>query len=130
MMNASELARTPASRQPQFQMKHHVLLAAMFCGACSKGLGPIVPQTQTERKMIGLLEKFDRWDDNGDGQLDEAELEMGLKESEHKATNVIAFYDTNRNGTISLREAQAGYSRADEAEQRIKARRAAERSAR
>ena len=102
----------------------------MFCAACSQGLGPVVPQTQTERKMIGLLEKFDLWDDNGDGQLDEPELEMGLKESEHKAANVIDFYDTNRNGTISLREAQAGYSRADEAEQRIKARQAAARGAR
>ena len=65
-----------------------------------------------------------------DGQLDEPELEMGLKESEHKAANVIDFYDTNRNGTISLREAQAGYSRSAEADQRIKARQAAERGAR
>lgn len=102
----------------------------MICGACSQGLGPVVPQTQTERKMIGLLEKFDLWDDNGDGQLDEAELEMGLEGTGHKATNVIDFYDTNRNRKISLHEAQAGYSRSDEAEQRIKTREAAERGER
>ena len=102
----------------------------MFCAACSQGPGPVVPQTQTERKMIGLMQKFDLWDDNGDGQLDEAELEMGLKGMEHKPAAVIDFYDTNRNRKISLREAQAGYSRSDEAEQRIKARQAAERGAR
>jgi hypothetical protein len=130
MMNASELARSPEARQLQFQMKLHVLLIAMFCAACSQGLGPVVPQTQTERKMIGLLQKFDLWDDNGDGRLDEAELEMGLKGSGHKAANAIDFYDINRNGTISLREAQAGYSRAGEAEQRIKAREAAGRGER
>ena len=129
-MNASELARSPAARQLQFQMKLHVLLIAMLCAACSQGLGPVVPQTQTERKMIGLLQKFDLWDDDGDGQLDASELEMGLKGSEHKAANVIDFYDTNRNGKISLREAQSGYCRAGEAEQRIKARQAAERGAR
>ena len=111
-------------------MKLHVLLIAMLCAACSQGLGPVVPQTQTERKMIGLLQKFDLWDDDGDGQLDASELEMGLKGSEHKAANVIDFYDTNRNGKISLREAQSGYCRAGEAEQRIKARQAAERGAR
>jgi hypothetical protein len=111
-------------------MKLQVLLTAMFCAACSQGLGPVVPQTQTERKMIGLLQKFDLWDDNGDGQLDKAELDMGLEGSGHKAANVIDFYDTNRNGKISLREAQTGYGRAGEAEQRIKAREAAERGAR
>jgi hypothetical protein len=130
MMNASELARSPAARQLQFLMKLHVLLPVIFCGACSQGLGPVTPQTQTERKMIGLLQKFDLWDDDGDGELDEAELEMGLKGSGHKAANVIDFYDTDRNAKISLREAQAGYSRSDEAEQRIKARQAAERGAR
>ena len=102
----------------------------MFCCACSQGLGPVVPETQVERKMIGLLEKFDRWDDNGDGQLDKAELATGLEGDEQKAARIIDFYDTNRNGSISLREAQAGYSRSDEAEQRIKAREAAERGAR
>jgi hypothetical protein len=111
-------------------MKLHVLWAAMLCAACSQGTGPAVPQTQTERKMIGLMQKFDLWDDNGDGQLNEAELAMGLKGTEHKASNVIDFYDANHDKKISLREAQEGYSRSDEAEQRIKARKAAERGAR
>ena len=93
-------------------------------------MGPVNPKTVTERKMIGLLQKFDLWDDNGDGQLDKADLTAGFEGDEPKAVRVIDFYDTNHNGTISLREAQAGYSRSDEAERRIKAREAAERGAR
>jgi hypothetical protein len=90
--------------------------AVVLCGACNPGLGPVVPKTPEERKMIGLLEKFDRWDYDGNGELDEKELEVGLKErsSIYTAANVIGFYDTNGNKTISLREAQAGYSRAHE----------------
>jgi Ca2+-binding EF-hand superfamily protein len=66
--------------------------------------------------MIGLLEKFDRWDYDGDGELDAKELAAGLKErgSKYSADYVIGFYDTNGNKKISLREAQAGYSRADQ----------------
>ncbi len=111
-------------------MKLHILFPILLCGACSKGLGPVVPKTQVERKMIGLLEKFDRWDHNGDGQLDKQELTQGLEGDDKKAARVIDFYDTNRDGSISLREAQAGYSRADEAELRIKKREASERASR
>jgi hypothetical protein len=34
----------------------------------------------------------------------------------------MEFYDTNRNGLISLKEAQSAYSRAPEADARIKSR--------
>lgn len=74
------------------------------------------PQTVTERKMIGLMEKFDRWDEDGNGKLKHSELTKGLIGTDHNPTNVLKFYDTNRDGSISLREAQAGYSRADEAD--------------
>lgn len=76
--------------------------------------------------MLGLLEKFDRWDDNGDGELDRNELAVGLQGTDFKADRVIDFYDTDGNRRISLREAQAGYSRAEEAEKRIQARRTSE----
>lgn len=76
--------------------------------------------------MIGLLEKFDRWDDNGDGELDRHELAIGLEGSGHDPEHVIDFYDTNGNRRISLREAQAGYARSGEAVQRILARKAAD----
>jgi hypothetical protein len=99
-------------------MKLRLFLSAivLLSGACHSGLGPVVPKTPVERKMIGLLEKFDRWDYDGDGELDEKELAAGLKERGIKtsARDVIGFYDTNGNKKISLREAQAGYHRADE----------------
>ncbi len=72
--------------------------------------------------MIGLLEKFDRWDDNGDGELDRAELAAGLKGAEHTPDGVVSFYDTDGNGRVSLREAQAGYKRSAEAEEIIRQR--------
>lgn len=107
-----------------------ILVPTLWCGACTSGLGPVVPETAVERQMIGLLEKFDRWDDNGDGELDHNELAMGLEGTDFKPERIIDFYDTDGNGRISLREAQAGYSRAEEAEKRIKARKAAEGGAR
>ena len=100
-------------------------MLALAAAACSSGPGPVVPQTPVERKMIGLLEKFDRWDDNGDGELDRAELAVGLAGTEHRPEGVIGFYDTNGNGTVSLREAQAGYARSAEAEAIVRQREAA-----
>ena len=92
--------------------------AALAIASCapSPDPGPVVPVTEVERQMIGLLEKFDRWDDDGDGHLDQAELAVGLEGTPYRADRVIAFYDTNGDRRISLREAQAGYHRAAEAE--------------
>lgn len=71
--------------------------------------------------MLGLLEKFDRWDDNGDGELTVKEIDHGInryKDTPMKVNytgkQVVKFYDTDQNGSVSLREAQAGYRRADE----------------
>jgi Ca2+-binding EF-hand superfamily protein len=80
-----------------------------------------------QRQMIGLLQKFDRWDENGDGELDQTELTRGIEslrgkpqQVDYSARDVIAFYDTDHNGRISMMEAQAGYARASEAEKRLK----------
>jgi len=107
-------------------MKILGLSLAIASVGCSSGPGPVVPKTRTERQMIGLLEKFDRWDDNGDGELTEAELNHGIYQMKNTSRKVnytgkaiIAFYDTNKDGRVTLREAQAGYSRSDEAEQMI-----------
>ncbi len=96
---------------------------------CSSGPGPVVPESRTERQMIGLLQKFDRWDDNGDGFLTETELNLGINRFKGTQTKVdytgkeiIDFYDTNKDSKVSLREAQAGYARSGEAEQIIEAR--------
>lgn len=72
--------------------------------------------------MIGVLQKFDRWDDDGNGQLDRMELADGLAGSGHSPDAVMEFYDSNRDGLISLKEAQKAYDRAPEADARIKAR--------
>lgn len=78
--------------------------------------------------MIGLLQKFDLWDLDGSGDLDLNELTKGIREggSDHPPENVMAFYDTNGDGRISLAEAQEGYQRAGEADARIRERRASE----
>lgn len=108
-------------------MKKHILLLAVLCGSCSPGLGPVVPKTPVERQMIGLLQKFDRWDDDGDGELNSSELNSGMKSLQgkpqqvsHTAAEVLDFYDADSNGKISLGEAQAGYARSQEAESRSK----------
>ncbi|MBJ7255800.1 MAG: EF-hand domain-containing protein [Akkermansiaceae bacterium] len=89
--------------------------------SCADRVGPVTPQTPVERQMLGLLEKFDRWDDNGDGELDAEEINEGIQSLKGKpqqvsytAPQVIKFYDTDHSGTISLREAQDGYRRASE----------------
>jgi len=110
-------------------MKLLGLSLAIASASCSSGPGPVIPETRTERQMIGLLEKFDRWDDDGDGALTEKELNHGINRFKDTPTRVdytgkeiIDFYDTNKNGKVTLREAQVGYARSGEAEKVIKAR--------
>ena len=103
-------------------MKRISTLALVALSACSPSIGPVVPKTPVERKMIGLLQKFDRWDDDGNSQLDRQELAEGLAGSGHSPEAVMEFYDTNRDDNISLKEAQNAYNRAPEADARIKAR--------
>lgn len=108
-------------------MKRVVLFPLLLCGACQQGLGPVVPESKVERQMIGLLEKFDRWDYDGDGYLDRKEIQDGInslkgtqREVKYTAADVIEFYDTNHDGKVSMSEAQAGYARAAEAEAKFK----------
>jgi Ca2+-binding EF-hand superfamily protein len=74
-----------------------------------------------QRQMVGLLEKFDRWDYNGDGELSKKEVRIGIhnlkgkpQQVKYSATKVLNYYDTNKNGKISLAEAQDGYRRSHE----------------
>lgn len=84
--------------------------------SCAKAPGPVTPVTPVQRQMIGLLEKFDRWDENGDGHLTEAELGKAEKITGHPPEKIVAFYDQNGDKRISLAEAQEGLSRFHEAE--------------
>lgn len=68
--------------------------------------------------MLGIMEKFDKWDYNGDGELTTKEISVGIagiqgtsKAVTYKATDVVKYYDKDGDKTVSLREAQAGYNR-------------------
>lgn len=77
---------------------------------CSCG----VTQSPIERQMIGLTQKFDLWDENGDGKLSANELDEAVKASGFTAAEIIEFYDSDGDGLISLRETQEGISRSNE----------------
>jgi hypothetical protein len=100
----------------------HILpsLAACSLAACTSGTGTgsAIPETRSERQMLGLVEKFDRWDYNGDGELSVDEIKAGIatlagtsRAVTFDAAEVVKHYDRNGNNTVSLREAQAGYRR-------------------
>jgi Ca2+-binding EF-hand superfamily protein len=72
-----------------------------------------------ERQLIGFLEKFDRWDYNGDGYLDISELQETRERTGTAPERVLEFYDVNRDGKISLAEAKGGPGRLEEAEARV-----------
>lgn len=68
--------------------------------------------------MLGLIEKFDRWDYNGDGELSYREINTGIKGLKgstravnYRAADVVKYYDKNGDKNVSLREAQTGYYR-------------------
>jgi hypothetical protein len=104
-------------------MKLLILPLVFTLVSCSSGPGPVIPENRTERQMLGLLEKFDRWDDDGNGELTVREVDQGIRRFKdtpmkvnYTGKKVVEFYDTDQSGTVSLREAQAGYRRADEVE--------------
>lgn len=97
---------------------HHLpaALALFSLAACSPGPGTAIPETRSEKQMLGLMEKFDRWDFNGDGELSAKEISTGIagvqgtqKGVTYKAADVVKYYDKDGDGKVSLREAQAGY---------------------
>ena len=77
----------------------------------------VVPENAQERRLFGLLEKFDRFDYNGDGSLTKKEVRLGVKESgvqgvtEANIQHGFERCDTNRDGKISFAEAQAAMRR-------------------
>lgn len=64
------------------------------------------------RKMMGLLEKFDRFDYNGDGSLTRKEIELGIKEASvvqiepAELDAMMKHYDVNKDGRITRWEAE------------------------
>ncbi|MGC4014479.1 MAG: EF-hand domain-containing protein [Luteolibacter sp.] len=88
-------------------------LLAVSCGTPNN----IVPENHREQKMFAFLEKFDRFDYNGDGKLTKKEVRQGLRESDvHGITDAeidkgFAEFDTDKDGAISFAEAQGGMRR-------------------
>ena len=114
------LVRRPPPRQLLFTMKFAVLPLILASFSCSTRPGPFTPETPVERQMIGLLEKFDRWDMNGDGRLVASELTDARSRTGHEPAEIIRFFDTDGDGAITLREAQGGLDRTDEAERQAR----------
>jgi hypothetical protein len=83
----------------------------LFLAGCTSPQSDRIPESRIERQMVGLLEKFDRWDYNGDGKLTLDELDEASKISGIPAEDILKFYDTDQDGAITLREAQAAYNR-------------------
>ena len=101
-------------------MKLFGLFAIFAFASCSSGPGPFTPKSRVERQMVGLVQKFDRWDYNGDGKLTAKELNPAVAARGHSAREILDFYDEKKDGAITLREAQGGFERRDEAKQRAK----------
>ncbi len=95
-------------------------LPVIFVFASCAGPGEFTPETKVERQLVGFLEKFDRWDYNGDGKLVASELKDAQKRTGHTPKEILAFYDEDKDGGITLREAQGGLERTDEAELKAK----------
>lgn len=63
-------------------------------------------------KMMALLEKFDRFDYNGDSRLTRKEIEQGVRESgvggvdKKELDAAMKHYDVNRDGYITRWEAE------------------------
>jgi len=64
------------------------------------------------RKMMGLLEKFDRFDYNGNNLLTRKEIEQGLQETDIEGVDsteldaAMKHYDVTKDGSISRWEAE------------------------
>lgn len=104
-------------------MKSLLLLPTALLVSCGTPTGTGVGmesgdnlQSEKERKVIALLEKFDRFDENGNGQLTRAEIVNGIRfegisgVDNTEIDRLFATYDTDRNGSISLHEANAALS--------------------
>ena len=74
-----------------------------------------------ERKLIGFQEKYDRFDYNGDGYLTPTEVTNGIKNegiegvSTEDVSTIFDYYDTNKDGRISLAEINAAQERGPDA---------------
>lgn len=86
-------------------------IPTLWMMSCATPQSDRIPESRIERQMMGFLEKFDRWDYNGDGKLTIGELNEAERISGVPSKDVLKFYDANQDGAITLREAQAAYTK-------------------
>lgn len=85
----------------------------VLIASCGTSKSPTDPEV-VGRKMIGLQQKFDLIDTNGDGYLTRAEIvegfdQMGVVDQSPETVDaIIDFYDFNKDGKLTLRETQSG----------------------
>lgn len=106
------------------------LLPALLLTACGTSSGPTgssgSAQEEMAAKLVTFQQRFDRYDDNGDGFLSRQEVAAGLANDWGEELTpdtvpfIFAFYDTNRDNRISLAEINAGYEAGPEAALRFK----------
>lgn len=78
-----------------------------------------------ERKLIGFQQKFDRFDDNGDGYISRPELTAGITIENvdgittSQVPKIFALYDRNGDNRISLPEVNAAAEAGPDAALRI-----------
>ncbi|MGB6222739.1 EF-hand domain-containing protein [Haloferula sp.] len=88
------------------------LIPLALLTACSTP-SPTDPEV-VGRKMIGLQQKFDLIDTDGDGYLTREEIIAGfddigvVDQSPETVDAIIDFYDFNKDGKLTLREVQSG----------------------
>jgi Ca2+-binding EF-hand superfamily protein len=88
----------------------HCLPLPLLLAACV----PSDPHSEAAhgRKVMGLQEKFDRFDYNADGKLTRQEIEQGIRETgvtgvtAAEIDSMFAHYDLNKDGGISRWETQ------------------------
>jgi len=95
-------------------LRRYVLLVAALGGGLV-GCTPVAEQPAArQRQMYGLVQKFDRFDDNGDGYLTRKELDQGVRRTgtlhltSAQLDQAMKGYDTNGDRRISQQEAQRG----------------------
>jgi Ca2+-binding EF-hand superfamily protein len=89
----------------------HLCLLPFLCAACVQKPDPH-SEAAHGRKLMGLQEKFDRFDYNADGKLTRQEIEQGIRETgvtgvtKEEIDATLKHYDVNKDGAISRWEIQ------------------------
>ena len=91
-------------------MKRLALLPLLFAASCANQEDH--SEAAHGRKMMSLLEKFDRFDYNGNGSLTRKEIEQGIAEAgvtkvePAELDSMMKHYDVNKDGKITRWEAE------------------------